>query len=75
MTILTEEGIKTQYHLPTRTLTRIINNKLCSVELREHDSVSDLARFSHLTDESFESLSQVQKELKSLKDAGARTRP
>jgi len=66
MTILTG-NTQTTYALDTNLLTRIVDNKPHTIDLKRNNSIEQIDRLAHLDNETFKGLAQTQKELRQWK--------
>lgn len=67
MTILSPQGLTTEYSYQANTLTRIVDGKPRILDLKENDSMKQVARISSLDNETFKQFALVQQELRELK--------
>lgn len=67
MTILSPQGLTTEYSYQANTLTRIVDGKPRILDLKDNDSMKQVARISSLDNETFKQFALVQQELRELK--------
>ena len=68
MTILSTEGYKTFYTHDTNELSRPIDNKQYRIDLKDNDTVGQVARLANLDNETFKLLANLQTTKKGLAD-------